>query len=683
MNRRTLLVFLVALSLLGAISARAGFNKADGGIEFTYEDPYAGTVALAGEFNDWSMNAAPMTMDEEGVWRVVVDLKPGAYEYKFVVNGSEWIADPDNPVVVGDYGNSQITVNEDGEPVIGGGVPVISNTAVNSRVSLNGWYRATYVTRTDTPSDPRWRLSRPEHEFYVAVNPTVNSQVSGSAMVRLATGTGDIKEIHADIYSGHLTLAGDPFGVMGFYNEELVQFDNPLEAIGHRDLEGTIPEEHIAFGRGAQGLIASVDLWGVAAKGVYANTYDYDVMNRPSDYDNTDTDLVAARLKRPVGPVTIGATYRSWRDGWWISWLGSNESPHLDEYISETGSTSNWFELANTDQMIGLDLSMPVANDRARLAVEGAYVTYSSVWDMGNRERVEGEDYSNGEIDVTAGETEGWTGAAVIEAGVGPFDTRTEFTGLWLNAMDDDEEVVGFDSPWWVDLTGAPIEVPAIRQYTEVRYAGSPLTANVYSPSPKLEVLAVEWDGGVSIGILSLGAELDYADFSATFPDTVVALTGYDGIDGDWMRLAGNARADIYEGRTWWEFLAEYRKHDINAEEFWGALDSVEGILRGEAALNDDWRVLLNLRYIRYIDADEFFTPYVGVSYRPRKNMEFRVGAGVDPMNYVDTPVEGRPNGRERWRSEYLWEHGEHGLLDAEEALEDGKIWSAMAVILF
>jgi len=683
MNRRMLVVLFLTVALLGATSARGGFRKADGGIEFSYADPYAGSVHIAGDFNGWSTNATALTMDDEGVWTVVLDLSPGAYEYKFVVNASEWVADPENPVVVGDYGNSQITVGEDGEPVIGAAVQVISNTAVNSRVSLNGWYRATYNTRADVPSDPRWRLTRPEHEFYVGVNPTVNSQVKGNATVRMATGAGDIKEIQADIYSGHLTLDGDPFGVTGFYNEERVQFDDPLEFVGHIDLDGTITEEHIPFGRGAQGIVANLNLWDIDATGVYANIYDYNISNDPTIYDNTDTDFVGARLKRPLGPVTLGATYAAWRDGWWMSWQGTNESPHIDEYIAETGSESDWFELANTEQMIGLDAAVASADGRLSLAVEGAYYSYESVWDMGNKERVEGEDYSNGAIDVEAGDADGWMGGAVAKAGVGPLDMRAEVMGLKVEAMDDDEEIVGFDEPWWARLTSAPVAAPTIRQYTEVRYAGSPLLANVYYPSPELQIVALEYDADASLGILSIGLEVDYADFKGTMPDTVATLSGIDEFDGSITRIAGRARADIFEGRTWWEFLAEYREHEVDVDDFWEVMDTFEAILRGRAAITDNWHAIADLRFIRYIDTEEFFTPYVGLSYSPRKNIEFRVGAGVDPMSYIDTPVEGRANGRERWRSLYLWERSEYGLLDAEEALEDGKIVSAMAVILF
>jgi hypothetical protein len=387
--------------------ARAGFSRVDGGIEFTYSDPYAASVSLAGVFNNWNMNADPMTMDDEGVWSVVIDLGPGVYEYKFVLNGSQWVADPDNPKTAGDYGNSELTIGKDGDPVVAAAAAPISNTAVNSRVNLNGWYRATYDTESDLPSDPRWRLTRPEHEVFVSVNPTVTSQVTGGATLRLATGTGDIKEIFADLYSGNVRLEGGPFTVTGFYNEECVQFDNPLESVGHTDLTGTIVEEHIPYGRGAQGTILESGFWGVDLTAVYANAYDYDIYNNPSIYDNTDTDLVGVRLKRPLGPVGLGATYVSFKDGWWMDWRGDNYSPHLQEFIDETGSSSYWFELSNEERCIGVDLDWQVHETLLGLRAEYASYRYASIWDMGNEEKVDGDDYSNGVIDVEAGDMTG------------------------------------------------------------------------------------------------------------------------------------------------------------------------------------------------------------------------------------------------------------------------------------
>ena len=50
---------------------------------------------------------------ENGVWQVTLELAPGKYLYKFVVDGATWKEDPENPDKVADpYGgfNSVLTV---------------------------------------------------------------------------------------------------------------------------------------------------------------------------------------------------------------------------------------------------------------------------------------------------------------------------------------------------------------------------------------------------------------------------------------------------------------------------------------------------------------------------------------------------------------------------------------------
>ncbi len=65
--------------------------------EFTITAAPGRTVALAGSFNDWDPAAAPMKdADSSGCYRCTVSLKPGSYEYKFVVD-DVWILDDENP----------------------------------------------------------------------------------------------------------------------------------------------------------------------------------------------------------------------------------------------------------------------------------------------------------------------------------------------------------------------------------------------------------------------------------------------------------------------------------------------------------------------------------------------------------------------------------------------------------
>jgi 1,4-alpha-glucan branching enzyme len=61
-------------------------------VRFELFDPNAREAFLVGTFNDWQPGVTPLTKSEEGHWTVELSLKPGAYEYRFVVDG-RWIED--------------------------------------------------------------------------------------------------------------------------------------------------------------------------------------------------------------------------------------------------------------------------------------------------------------------------------------------------------------------------------------------------------------------------------------------------------------------------------------------------------------------------------------------------------------------------------------------------------------
>jgi Glycogen recognition site of AMP-activated protein kinase len=52
-----------------------------------------GEVFVAGTFNGWNPKATPMRRDVKGDQSLDLDLIPGTYEYKFVIEGS-WCCDP-------------------------------------------------------------------------------------------------------------------------------------------------------------------------------------------------------------------------------------------------------------------------------------------------------------------------------------------------------------------------------------------------------------------------------------------------------------------------------------------------------------------------------------------------------------------------------------------------------------
>lgn len=98
------------------------------GVLFQFYSPSAMYVNLAGDFNRWcgtqdgpfNPNIGRMYDDGthgdkkagDGIWTAVIPLKPGTYQYKFVVNGTTWYLDPSNPETVqsGPYTNSLLRV---------------------------------------------------------------------------------------------------------------------------------------------------------------------------------------------------------------------------------------------------------------------------------------------------------------------------------------------------------------------------------------------------------------------------------------------------------------------------------------------------------------------------------------------------------------------------------------------
>ncbi len=90
MRKRTLITLLACC--VAILSTRVSAFADDH--EFKYKAPDAKSVEVMGEWNDWK--AVPMTKGDDGVWTAKVTLSAGTYGYKFLVDGKDWMFDPDN-----------------------------------------------------------------------------------------------------------------------------------------------------------------------------------------------------------------------------------------------------------------------------------------------------------------------------------------------------------------------------------------------------------------------------------------------------------------------------------------------------------------------------------------------------------------------------------------------------------
>ncbi|HEU0012084.1 MAG TPA: glycogen-binding domain-containing protein [Longimicrobium sp.] len=81
-------------------------------VQFRLEAGNARQVALAGSFTGWKP-AYTLEQKEPGVWTALVPLRPGVHDYVFVVDGEQWMPDPNAPQQVDDsFGgtNSRISL---------------------------------------------------------------------------------------------------------------------------------------------------------------------------------------------------------------------------------------------------------------------------------------------------------------------------------------------------------------------------------------------------------------------------------------------------------------------------------------------------------------------------------------------------------------------------------------------
>jgi chromosome partitioning protein len=86
---------------------------------FVLRDPAAREVKIAGDFNNWIPDLNVISIrEEDGTWKKIIPLRPGNYQYKYLVDG-EWRPDPENPKVVPNrFGgmNSCISIEQPASP---------------------------------------------------------------------------------------------------------------------------------------------------------------------------------------------------------------------------------------------------------------------------------------------------------------------------------------------------------------------------------------------------------------------------------------------------------------------------------------------------------------------------------------------------------------------------------------
>jgi hypothetical protein len=76
--------------------ARANGRSPRGTVVFRFEASAADRVKLVADFTGWEKQPLDLRRDEDGTWQIAVELPPGQYSYRFLVD-NEWRDDPRCP----------------------------------------------------------------------------------------------------------------------------------------------------------------------------------------------------------------------------------------------------------------------------------------------------------------------------------------------------------------------------------------------------------------------------------------------------------------------------------------------------------------------------------------------------------------------------------------------------------
>jgi len=106
---------LILVSLINAQQTNLSPIPTSGGTKFFYKPDAVyktTTVSVAGSFNNWSKSANEMNFDSaRNLFTATLKLKPGIeYHYKYVLNDSIWITDPNAPNVTEDEWKNGIII---------------------------------------------------------------------------------------------------------------------------------------------------------------------------------------------------------------------------------------------------------------------------------------------------------------------------------------------------------------------------------------------------------------------------------------------------------------------------------------------------------------------------------------------------------------------------------------------
>ncbi len=531
-----------------------------------------------------------------------------------------------------------------------------------------------YLSRTnvekDVEGDPRWRVQRPTQNVDFNFNVTISDLAQGYSRLRIDSGMNLLRpnDLSAYLDEAHIRIAPQQFSITGYYNEEILQSDDPLHYFGDVDLPGTIMDDHLKAGKGTAGAVVKSDWNGFDIQGFAANVYDYDIYNDPNLFDNTGTDFYHGRVGRRFSWLRPGLDFFMQRNVWWLDFTNvvgvtpaNTGIPRLNQWLDRSADPSDWFEFDDKSYYAGFDVGVPLFGDSLLPEFEYLRGKRSQEFIMSNRS---GIDLGNGALDIPI--------------------------------LERDQQIVHGRVKCLL-LRNVPLFAAHTRYETMNPHAGESMIHPAFLPdatankhifflvdsdpaTTKLDYseFLAEW----SMKDLSAKLWLQRNLFEASYPKEKETLWAYT-----WSATAGLAWKPL--PRLDLALEGAYTRYEAS-RELAATGSSYEGIPKGSYAVTKTLSAFVDLRIIRYKfenpeggdEVRSFTAPWAGLAYKPIRKVSVVLAYGLDPLDF-DIDYDGREIGRYNYRQQYLWSDPGASIVDAEQALSDRRIVCLRAMFNF
>ncbi|MBI5835935.1 MAG: glycogen-binding domain-containing protein [Candidatus Eisenbacteria bacterium] len=299
------LAALTALVISAAAPARAEVSVTADGIRFTYVNAGAEKVFWVGAFNSWNNGANPM-IREGDTWSVTLKLPAGEQQYKFYVDG-QWLADPDNQVTAGEFGNSVVRVTADGKLQA---QAATSNTPLNPKLVIGGRFITEYISRKNPADENRMELGRPTFDLDVNFAARMSDVLDARVLTNIQSEYDGVQffRTRLNFDRGSLRLHTDQIDLLAFDNDSIPAWGDPLGLVGN------IGIYRHAFGYRQQGMQARRTLLGADVRLLYADNFQPGGTGRPTLAVVPLVVYFGPGTPRFVGPAFAADYQRSFGD---------------------------------------------------------------------------------------------------------------------------------------------------------------------------------------------------------------------------------------------------------------------------------------------------------------------------------------------------------------------------------